>query len=327
MADLTTSYLGLRLRNPIVVASSDLTSSVDKIVECEKAGAGAVVCKSLFEEQIEADTDSLANEVDLAQYSSAYEFIRQSGNYHYMDDYFARVEEAKKQVSIPVIASINCTTPGNWIDYARRFEAVGADALELNVFILPGNVQTPGIEIEKQYIEICRRITRKVSIPVSIKIGMHFSGLAHMLGRFEAEGIRGFVLFNRFYQPDVDIERFRLTPAKIFSDPREMTHSLRWISLLSGEMDVDFAATTGIHDSEAVIKQLLVGATVTQLCTTLYQNGIEYIGTICSEIEQWMDQHSYDTIAKFRGTLCQESSQNPEQYERTQYVKALVGIS
>jgi len=327
MADLSTSYLGLPLKNPLVVSSSGLTSTVEKIVDCERNGAAAVVCKSLFEEQIVADTGNLLADVDTTQYSAAYEYLEKSGRYHYMDDYFGLIEEAKQRVSIPVIASVNCLGTDAWIDYAQRFETVGADALELNVFILPADVRKRGEEIEKSYLDMCRRVTRKVSIPVALKIGPHFSGLANMLTRMEAEGARGFVLFNRFYQPDVDIDRFRLIPAKIFSAPQEMALSLRWIALLSGEMSADFAAATGIHDAKSVIKQLLVGAKATQLCTTLYQNGLDMMQRMLEEIESWMAEHSFTAIHDFQGRLCQERSDQPENYERAQYVKALVGIS
>lgn len=327
MVDLSTSYLGLKLRNPFVVASSSLTDSVDKIVSCEAHGAGAVVCKSLFEEQVSADTGKMLASVDASQHSQAYEYLERSGQYHYMDDYFELIEEAKKRVDIPVIASVNCVGVDQWIDYAKRFEVVGADALELNVFILPGDVKVKGEEIEKRYLDMCSKVNRKVSIPFALKIGPHFSGLAHMLARLEGAGASGFVLFNRFYHPDVDIERFHLIPAKIFSAPQEMAQSLRWIALLSGEMKADFAAATGIHDSASVIKQLLVGAKITQLCTVLYQSGLEKLEEISREVESWMERHSFAAVSDFQGMLCQERSEDPELYERAQYVKALVGIS
>ena len=327
MVDFSTSYLGLKLKNPIVVSSSNLTSTVEKIAECEANGAGAVVCKSLFEEQIDADSESMLAGVDDTQYSSAQEYLESSSRFHYMDEYFELIEEAKKRVSIPVIGSVNCINVDNWIDYAKRFENVGADALELNVFILPANSDQSGDQIEKIYIEMCKRIDRKIGIPFALKIGPHFSGLANMVKRLESAGVGGFVLFNRFYQPDVDIDRFKVVPAKIFSAPQEMSLALRWIALLSGEMRADFAAATGIHDSRSIIKQLLVGAKVVQLCTTLYQNGLGKINEMLVEIEDWMDRHSFSSIADFNGMLCQESASDPESFERAQYVKALVGIS
>ena len=327
MADLATSYLGLEMKNPLIVSSSNLTASVDKIVDCERNGAGAVVCKSLFEEQIEADKGKLLEGVDTAQYSAAYEYLEKSTQYHYMDEYLGLIESAKKRVSIPVIASINCISVDTWLDYAKRFETVGADALELNVFVLPADVRVKGEEIENIYLDMCRKISRAISIPIALKLGSHFSGLANMLARLEEEGARGFVLFNRFYQPDVEIDNFRIVPSQIFSAEQEMSLSLRWIALLSGELEADFAAATGIHDSAGVIKQLLVGAKAVQLCTTLYQNGLGKIREILAEIELWMEKHSFGALADFHGKLCQERSDDPQSYERAQYVKALVGVS
>lgn len=327
MADLSTSYLGLTLKNPLVVSSSNLTSTVEKIVKCEDHGAAAVVCKSLFEEQIEADSGKMLEDVDSAQYSAAYEYLEKSSQYHYMDAYFSLIEEAKKRVSIPVIASVNCLSVDRWIDYAKRFEAVGADALELNVFILPSDVRTKGETVERVYLDMCGALSRRVKLPFAMKLGSHFSGLANMLSRLEAEGAAGFVLFNRFYNPDVDIERLRLVAAPLLSAPEEMALSLRWIALLSGEMKADFAAATGIHDTKSVIKQLLVGAKTTQLCTALLKHGLSYMSTIIEELEEWMDRHSFPAISDFQGKLCQEQSSDPGSYERAQYVKALVGIS
>ena len=327
MADLSTQYLGINLKNPIIVSSSNLTSSVEKVKKCEQAGAGAVVLKSLFEEQIQADTAKMIQGVDESQVSAAYDYLTKSGNYHYMDEYLALLEQAKDELSIPVIASINCVSSGTWIDYAQRFERLGADALELNMFILPANVGKKGEEIEKVYLEVCSKIRKEISIPFSLKLGPHFSGLANMIGMLTEEGVDGFVLFNRFYQPDVDIEVLNIIPAKVFSASQEMALSLRWIALLSGEIKADFAAATGIHDGKSVIKQLLVGARAVQLCSVLYENGVEYMGTILRVLDEWMDRHNYGTVGDFRGMLCQEKSANPEMYERAQYVKALVGIS
>lgn len=327
MSDLSIKYMGLSLRNPLIVSSSNLTSSVEKVVACEEAGAGAVVLKSLFEEQIAADTKEMLKDVNEAQLSSAYEYLNRAGSSHYMDNYFGLVEEAKKKVSIPVIASINCTSAGTWIDYATRFEKVGADAIEFNVFVLPADVNKKSNEIESIYLELCRKIKRKIHIPFSLKIGSHFTGLANILKQLSDEGARGLVLFNRFYQPDVNIDKFKIVPANIMSAPEEMLLSLRWIALLSGEIESDFAAATGIHDSKSIIKQLLVGAKAVQLCTVLFQRKLEIIGILLREIEEWMSKHDFKSIGDFCGMLCQERSDKPEVYERAQYVKALVGIS
>ena len=327
MADLTTKFLGIDLKNPVIVSSSNLTASADKIVACEKAGAGAVVLKSLFEEQIQADTAKMMDNIDEAHVSESYSYLMKTGNYHYIDEYLTLLQEAKSRVSIPVIASINCVSPGSWIDYAERLEKLGADALELNVFILPADVAKLGVDIENIYIDVCRKVKKKITIPFSLKIGPHFSGLANMIRVLADEGAAGFILFNRFYQPDVDIENLKIVPAREFSAPQEMALALRWIALLSGEIEADFAAATGIHDGESVVKQLLVGAKAVQLCSVLYQKGVDYIQTILKEVADWMDRHNYASIGAFRGILCQEESDHPEAFERAQYVKALVGIS
>jgi dihydroorotate dehydrogenase (fumarate) len=327
MADLKTKYLGIDLKNPVIVSSSSLTASADKIADCEKAGAGAVVLKSLFEEQIQADTAKMMDNIDAAQVSESFDYLTKTGNYHYIDEYLTLLQEAKSRVSIPVIASINCVSSGSWIDYAERLEKLGADALELNIFILPGDVTKAGEDIESVYIDVCRKVKKKINIPFSLKIGPHFSGLANMIKTLADEGTAGFVLFNRFYQPDVDIEKLKIVAAREFSASQEMALSLRWIALLSGEIEADFAAATGIHDGKSVIKQLLVGARAVQLCSVLYQNGVDYIQTILNVVAEWMDRRNFASIDEFRGMLCQEESDNPEEYERAQYVKALVGIS
>ncbi len=327
MADLKTKYLGIDLKNPVIVSSSSLTASVNKIVDCEKAGAGAVVLKSLFEEQIQADTAKMMDNIDETQVSGSYDYLTKTGNYHYIDEYLTLLQEAKSQVSIPVIASVNCVSSGSWIDYAQRLEKLGADALELNVFILPADVAKRGEDIEKVYLDICRKVKKKIDIPFSLKIGPHFSGFANMVRALADEGASGFVLFNRFYQPDVDIENLKIVPAKEFSAPQEMALSLRWIALLSCEIEADFAAATGIHDGKSVIKQLLVGASTVQLCSILYQNGTNYIQTILKVVTEWMDRHNFASVDDYRGMLCQEELDNPEEFERVQYVKALVGIS
>lgn len=326
MIDLSTSYMGLTLRNPLVVSSSNLTSKVEDVVACEAAGAGAVVLKSLFEEQILADTEEMVGDFDTSAHPEALAFFSGMGANYHMDAYLKLVRESKERVKIPVIASINCISAGAWLRYAQDFEKVGADALELNLFILPSDVNKEGSELEEAYLEICREVKRRVTIPVSLKIGPHFSSLAGMVKTFIEEGIAAIVLFNRFYRPDVDIETMTLKAAHIFSSPYEMSESLRWIALLSGELAVDFAASTGVYDSQGVVKQILVGARVVQLCSTLYKNGIEYMQEILSGLQQWMQENDYSSIDEFRGKLNQESIEHPEVYERAQYVKALVGI-
>ena len=327
MADLTTDYMGLKLKNPIVVASSRLTSTTDQVIQCAEAGAGAVVLKSIFEEQLLADTSEMMEDAEYLAHAEAMTFFSGMGENYYLNDYLKLIREAKERTDIPIIASLNCISAGTWIKYAESIEKAGADALELNVFVLPANVRKSSADIESVYLDIGRKLKKRSGIPVSMKIGTYFSGMAKMIHDLSDSGVDALVLFNRFYRPDVDIERLTLTSGGILSSPAEMSPSLQWIALLSGEIDCDFAATTGIHDAQGVIKQLLVGAKAVQLCTTLLKGGLERIGSILGEIESWMMKHEFGKIADFRGMLCQERSENPEAYERSQYVKALVGIS
>lgn len=327
MADFSTEYMGIKLKNPIVVASSKLTSAIDGIRRCEDAGAGGVVLKSLFEEQIISDSGNMLNALDVNVHAEAYDYSNVMSEEYYLDSYLKLVEDAKKSLSIPVIASLNCITAGKWIDYAKNFETVGADALELNVFVIPADAKKTGEEIEKVYTEIARKITKVVSIPVAMKIGPHFSGMANFMYTLAAEGMKALVLFNRFYRPDIDVEKLKLVPANVLSAPQEMSLILQWVALMSGELPCDLAATTGIHDSNGVIKQILAGAKIAQLCSVLYNSGVEYIGTILKGIENWMERHDYTSLDQFRGILCQEKSEHPEAYERSQYIKALVGVS
>ena len=326
VANLTTTYMGLELRNPVIVASSHLTSTLEQVITCEKAGAGAVVLKSLFEEQIHADSQSMIGDMNASVHTDALDYFRGESEYYYLDEYLKLVQEAKKKVSIPIIASLNCVSAGQWLEYANRFETVGADALELNVFIMPANVDQDGRAIEKIYLDIVKAIKKQVSIPVAVKLGPHFSGLANMLRELTYEGVNGLVLFNRFYRPDVDIEKLEIKAASVLSTPSELHLSLQWIALLSGELKVDFSAATGIHDGAGMVKQLLVGASTVQVCSAFMKNGVEHIQSMLKELEDWMDRHGYKSIEDFQGKLCQENIEQPEVYERNQYIKALVGI-
>lgn len=327
MADLSTTYMGLKLKNPIIVASSSLTSTIEGVKRCEDNGAGAVILKSLFEEQITSDTQRMIGNMNFNAYTDAYDMFASSGSDYYMDEYLTLVERAKSTVSIPVIPSINCVSSSNWVEYAERFKNVGADALELNVFILPSNPDTEGTVIEEAYLGILREVKKRIKIPIALKIGYHFSGMANFIRTLSYEGADGLVLFNRFYKIDIDTKNLKLKPAGILSSPGEMALSLQWIALMSGEVNADLSAATGIHDGNSVIKQLLAGASTVQLCSVLMNDGLEIIGEMNSFLEDWMEDKQYESIADFRGILSQKSSEHPESYERTQYIKALVGIS
>jgi len=318
--------MGLRLKNPVIVSSSPLTSDLEKVKKCEQAGAGAVVLKSLFEEQIVHDTERMIGDMNFDASTEAYDYLRGTSKDYYLDDYLGLVEEAKKELSIPVIASINCVSDGEWIEYAERFEKVGADALELNVFIIPTDEKTRGETIEEAYHSILKKVKKKISIPVSLKIGSHFSGMAYTMSSLAEVGADGLVLFNRFYKPEIDIEKLTIKPAHVYSAPEEMALTLQWIAILSGKVDADFAANTGIYSGKDVIRQLLAGARAVEVCSAFMKNGIENLGSFLDEIEDWMKRMGFSSIEEFRGRMSQENVEHPEVYERTQYIKAIVGI-
>ena len=326
MSDLSCTYMGLRLKNPIIVSSSRLSYDLEKVKQCEAAGAGAVVLKSLFEEQIVHDTERMVGDMNFDANTEAYDYLRVSSKDYYLDDYLGLVEEAKKQLSIPVIASINCVSDGEWIEYAERFEKVGADALELNVFIIPTDPKTHSETIEQAYFSILKKIKKRVSIPVSLKLGSHFSGMAKVMSELAFQGADGLVLFNRFYKPEIDIENMSIRPAHIYSAPEEMALTLQWIAILSGKVDADLAANTGVYSGKDVVRQLLAGADAVEVCSAFMQNGIEKLGDFLTEIEEGMSRKGCSSIDDFKGRMSQENLEHPEVYERSQYIKAIVGI-
>ncbi len=326
MSNLSTEFMGLKLKNPIVVSSSRLTYNLENIKKCELAGAGAVVLKSIFEEQISMESQRMIGDLNFDAHTDAYDYFQETSRDHYMDEYLELVEKAKESLSIPVIASINCVSDGSWIDYAERLVKMGADALELNVFIIPSDVNTPGEVIEKAYLDILRKVKKKVNIPVALKLGSQFSGMAHMMKRFSDEGADGLVLFNRFYRPDFNIDTFKLIPAQVYSVPEEMVLTLQWISLLYGKVKADLVATTGIHSGGDVIKQVLAGAQVVEICSDLMQNGLEKIDTYLHDLDAYMNKHDFAKLGDFRGKMSQSDHEHPEVYERSQYIKSIVGI-
>ncbi|MGD8978675.1 MAG: dihydroorotate dehydrogenase-like protein [candidate division WOR-3 bacterium] len=326
MADLSTDYMGLKLRNPLIVGRCSLTNSVEGIQRCADAGAGAVVLKSLFEEQIEADTKEVEKHVWLAGHTEAYDYVRKIGIETSSQDYLNLVEKAKAAVTIPVIASLNCITPAWWTDYAKKVENAGADAIELNLAVLPSDSRHSGEDIEKLHYRIVEDVSRSVSIPIAVKIGPYFTSMARVATELGDKGASALVLFNRFYQVDINIDRLDIVPGYRFSTPEEINFSLRWISLLAGRVGCELSATTGIHDASGMIKQLLAGAATVQVCSTLYIHGIGHIATMLSNLEAWMQKHHFTAVKDFQGRLSQKDSDRPELYERLQYIKALTGI-
>jgi dihydroorotate dehydrogenase (fumarate) len=327
MADLRTNYMGLELKNPIIVGSSGLTNSVEKIVEFEKLGAGAVVLKSLFEEQIRFQTHKTITQGDFDYgYPEAADYISAYTKDHAVTDYLNLIKESKSKVSIPVIASINCVSATEWTSFAKKIEEAGADAIELNIFILPSDPKHTGEENEQIYFDIVTAVIKEVTIPVSIKISYYFSGFAKTALKLSWTGIKGMVLFNRFFSPDINIDNFEITATNVFSTPAELSTSLRWVAMLSDRVHCDIAASTGVHDGTGVVKQLLAGAKATQIASTLYKNGVQVIPEMVRFVDNWMTKHNFKTTGEFIGKVSLKGTDNPAAYERVQFMKHFSGI-
>ena len=324
MIDLSTKYLGMNLKNPIIIGSCGLTDNIDSIIGFEKAGASAIVLKSLFEEEIlqELQVNLKKMNSDLFMYPETVDY------YEYLeapketpDKYLQLIKEAKKSLSIPVIASINCLSAGQWTYFPRKIEAAGADALELNLFIMPSDFNRSSEENEEAYFQIISEVRKQIKIPIALKVSYYFSNVGTMLKKFSESGIQGLILFNRFYSPDIDIDKLIVTSAPIISSPTDISNSLRWIGIMSQRVNCSLAASTGIHDSKAVIKQLLAGADAVQLASILYKQGSTIITEILNEIANWMELKKFNNISDFKGKLSQSQSINPASFERVQFMK------
>ncbi|HUX20261.1 MAG TPA: dihydroorotate dehydrogenase-like protein [Spirochaetia bacterium] len=327
MANLNTTYMGLELKNPLVVSSSGLTNTIQGIERSFHAGAGAVVLKSLFEEQIDYELQDQKESDDLSIHPEAGDYLERMGKELGPSDYLSLIKAAKKQFGEPLIASVNCVSSKWWADWARQIEDAGADALELNIAIMPRGSAQVASEIEDLFLAIVDRVKRGVSIPIAVKLGPYFTALPQLIERLRRSGVKGLVLFNRFYQLDIDVKAMRLVPAYQFSSAGEIYPTIRWTSILSGQCGCDIAASTGVGSGEDVVKLLLAGAQAVQLCSTLYRNGYEHLTTLLSELESWMRGAGFGSVEEFRGKLSQEASSRPEGYERLQYIKALTGIA
>lgn len=338
MTDLSVNYMGLKLRNPIIAGSSGLTNSIRELKEIADHGAGAVVLKSIFEEQIRYETDTLLSKQDSAMdpmqkglgnimdtrpydFAEALDYIRNYAREHTLNEYLNFITEAKKAIDIPVIASINCVTPYDWHYFARRIQSAGADALELNIYILPSNPARSGPDNEKVVFEVAEAIRKMVSIPVSVKVSYYYSGLARTMIELSNTGIKGLVLFNRPFHPDININTLEVTNEHLFSDANEYSHTLRWMAILAGRVGCDLVASTGIHNYEAAVKQLLAGATAVQVVSTLYKHGITQISQVVKGMEGWMNEKGFKSVADFRGKLSQVNVVNPAEFERVQFMK------
>lgn len=322
MANLETKYLGLTLKNPIIVSSSGLTNSVEKIGKLVNAGAGAVVLKSLFEEQINHEANNIIHKGNGFDYPEAADYVKGYTRDNSVGDYLKLIKDAKEKYDIPVIASINCYSSDEWIGFARQMEEAGADALELNVYVVNTDRNSDPGEYEQLYVDIINNVSKVVNIPVVVKLGIYFSNLVNVVDRLSVSGAKGVVLFNRFYEPDIDINKMTLTPAEVFSNPSDMRRSLRWVAITSYKVkNIDISASTGVHDGTAVIKQLLAGATTVQTCSAIYKNGPEIITEMIGDLEKWMEEKGYNSVDEFRGKMSYGKIGDPALYERAQFMK------
>lgn len=319
MIDMKTQYAGLTLRNPIIVGSSGLTNNAERNKEFEKAGAGAIVLKSLFEEQIEMQSDVLMQDSD---YPEAADYIRGYVKANQVNDYLDLIKKTKAVCSIPIIASINCYKADAWIEFAHQIELAGADALELNVFFMETEPTYNSEEIHNTYISIIRKVKETVSIPVIMKIGKTFSNIPALVNTLKANGANGVVLFNRYYQPDIDINSMQIVSGNVFSNHSDLSDTIRWTAIVSGKVPgISIASSTGIHDWEDVIKCLLAGASAVQMCSAVYTHGAEIISQVLTCIEEWMHQTHHQSVSQFCGKLNYANIPNPAMYERSQFMK------
>jgi dihydroorotate dehydrogenase (fumarate) len=319
MADLSTDYVGLKLRNPLIVSSSGLTDSVEKIKNLENAGAGAVVLKSLFEEQILFEAGHLSQ---FSDYPEADDYIQNYTRTNHVDQYLDLIEQASAAVSIPVMASINCVSASEWTDFAGKIEEAGAAALELNVYFLPASKETGSQAFEKLYLDIAEKVRRQIRIPVIMKLGMHFTHPVSLVDGLYHRGVDGVVLFNRFYSPDINIRDLKMTSSDVFSSPTDLRFSLRWVAIVSAMVDqVHIAGSTGVHDGSAMVKLILAGARTVQVCSAIYKHGSSVIGTFLQDLNGWMEQQGFAAPDAFRGHMNYSNLPEPQVYERSQFMK------
>ncbi len=323
MADLSTNYLGLQLKNPIVVGSSGLTDSVAKIKNLEAAGAGAVVLKSLFEEEIIMEMEETIHTMTNRHFvfPETMDYMQTVVKEDILTNYLEMITGAKKAVQIPVIASINCISSQKWTSFAKEIEKAGADALELNLFFLPSDNQRGEKEIIEATLEIIAKVKSSIKIPIALKISPYQTNVIRYVEQIDQAGVEGIVLFNRSWMPDIDIHNFVLNSGFVLSSPSDLGNTLRWVSIISGRVICDVAASTGVHDTAALIKQLLAGAQITQVVSTLYHNDLTQIRKMTDELSKWMDENEFETIGDFRGRLSRANSGNPAAWERVQFMK------
>jgi dihydroorotate dehydrogenase (fumarate) len=324
--DLTTTYLGMKLKNPVVPSASPLSHNIDTLKRLEDAGAAAIVMYSLFEEQIAHETSELYHYLSYGTESFAEALTYFPEIQHYNlgpDEYIELIAKAKKSIGVPIIGSLNGISVGGWISYAKKIEQAGADALELNIYYIPTDPLLSGSDVEDRYLEVLHAIRNTIKIPIAVKLSPFFSSMAHMAHRLDTAGANGLVLFNRFYQPDIDLTTLEVKPNVILSTPQSMRLPMRWIAILHGTVKASLAATGGIHSAEDALKMLMVGADVTMMCSALLKRGPQYIHEVLIDMERWLVEHEYVSIQQLKGSMSQKSIADPAAFERANYMKAL----
>jgi dihydroorotate dehydrogenase (fumarate) len=324
--NLTTTYLGLKLRTPLVAAASPLSEEIDNIKRMEDAGAAAVVLYSLFEEQLRQDRAELAHHLEhgTESFAEALTYFPEPEAFHLgPEEYLHHIAKAKKATRIPIIASLNCSSTGGWTKYARQIEQTGADALELNIYYIPTDCTLSAAKVEQTYLDILKAVKAEVKIPVAVKLSPFFSNFAYMAKRLDEAGADGLVLFNRFYQPDIDLETLEVKPNILLSTPMAMRLPLRWIAILYLRLNASLAATSGLHRATDVLKMLMAGADVTMLCSVLIRHGAQQISVIERDLVAWMEEHEYESVTQLKGSLSQKNCADPATFERAQYMRAI----
>jgi dihydroorotate dehydrogenase (fumarate) len=324
--DLTTTYMNLSLKNPIVPSASPLSHTVDSIRSMEDAGAGAVVMYSLFEEQIEHDSLELDHFLNATtdRHVEAQSYFPDLDHYNIGPEaYLELIRKAKEATTIPVIGSLNGTSAGGWVEYARQIEQAGADALELNIYSIPTALEIPGYQVEDTTLDVVQAVKAELNIPLAVKIGPYFSSIPNMAARLADAGANALVLFNRFYQPDLDIESLEVVPRVTLSSSYEMGLPLRWVAILYGRVATDFAITSGVHTHEDVLKGMMAGANVCMMASELLKHGVERIGQVLDDMAAWMEEHEYESVRQMQGSMSQKNVADPATFERANYMKVL----
>ncbi len=324
--DLTTTYLGLKLKNPLVPSSSPLSRNLNSLKRMEDNGAAAIVLYSLFEEQITLESHTLNHYLTqgVESFPEALTYFPEAAEYETgPQEYLEHIHKAKEKLEIPIIASLNGVSTGGWVKYARDIQEAGADALELNIYYLPTDLNLTGSEVEQIYLDVLRDVKEAVNIPVAMKLGPYFSSMANMAYRLDQAGAEGLALFNRFYQPDLDIENLEVVPHLLLSTSAELRLPLRWIAILYGRIEADLALTTGIHTRDDVLKGLMAGASVTMVASELLRNGINRLREILIDLERWLTEYEYESVNQLQGSLSQINCAEPAAFERANYMRVL----